>query len=67
MAYIGFNKLAGKLASKYGPDRAKAIAAKIGDEKYGKKAMAQAAASGQKLKPKAKKKVRMADTDRDGK
>ena len=70
MAYIGFDKLAGKLAGKYGPARAKAIAASIGNKKYGKGAMEAHAKSGtsmQKVKPKAKKKVRLADTDRDGK
>tara|TARA_R100001163_G_C4937004_1_gene110462 strand:+ start:204 stop:365 length:162 start_codon:yes stop_codon:yes gene_type:complete len=50
MAYVGFNKLAGKL-QKQGKSQAsaRAIAASIGRKKYGKKKFQAAAAKGKKL------------------
>ena len=50
MAYVGFNKLAGKV-QKQGKSQAsaRAIAASIGRKKYGKKKFQAAAAKGKKL------------------
>jgi hypothetical protein len=50
MSYIGFKKLSGKLAKKYGMKRAKAISASIGRKKYGRKAFQKAAARGKKMR-----------------
>ena len=51
MAYEGFKKVSGSI-QKSGKSKASAdaIAASIGRKKYGKKAMARAAAAGKKLK-----------------
>lgn len=49
MAYVGFKKLAGKLA-KQGVRDPKALAAAIGRKKYGKKKFQEAAAKGKSLK-----------------
>ena len=46
MAQSNFNKLAGKLAQRPGVDNPRALAAYIGDKKYGKTRMARAAAAG---------------------
>ena len=51
MAYIGFQKLQGKLQGKgYSAKSAGAIAASIGRKKYGNKAMARAARNRASLK-----------------
>ena len=50
MAYMGFQALQGKLAKKYGGERAARIAASIGRKKYGKKKFQKAAAEGKKMK-----------------
>lgn len=49
MAYVGFSKLASKLA-KQGVRDPKALAASIGRKKYGKAAFQKAAASGKSLR-----------------
>lgn len=54
MAYIGFNKLKGELASRPGVTNPGALAASIGRKKYGGSAMAKAAASGKSLRDSAK-------------
>jgi hypothetical protein len=50
MAYVGFQKLEGKLASEPGVRNPGAVAASIGDKKYGKKAMAKGAKTGHSLR-----------------
>lgn len=51
MAYIGFNKLQGKIESEgKSPKAAAAIAASIGRKKYGSKKFNKAAAKGASLK-----------------
>lgn len=52
MAHIGFDALKAKLAAKGNVADPAAVAAKIGDQKYGKAGMAALAAKGKK-KPKA--------------
>jgi hypothetical protein len=47
MAYVGFDKLEGKLAGKV--SNPGAVAASIGRKKYGKRKFQKAAASGRKL------------------
>lgn len=49
-AYVGFEKLKGKLASEKGVDNPAAVAASIGRKKYGKKQFQNAAAEGKKMK-----------------
>ncbi len=59
MAYIGFNKLQGKLeAQGKSPAAAGAIAASIGRKKYGKKKFNKAAAQGKSLRGVAAKRVK---------
>lgn len=48
MAHIGFNALKAKLAAKGNVADPAAVAAKIGDQKYGKKGMAALAKAGRK-------------------
>ena len=51
MAYVGFNKLQGKIEGKgYSKEAAGAIAASVGRKKYGKKKFDTAAAKGKSLK-----------------
>jgi hypothetical protein len=50
MAYVGFDKLKGQLASRPGVSNPGALAAAIGRKKYGKAAMAKASRSGHNLK-----------------
>jgi len=45
MVHIGFTKLAGQLSKRQGGRNAKALAAYIGDKKYGKKGMAKKSAA----------------------
>ena len=49
MAYIGFTKLASKLAHRPGVNDPKALAAAIGRKKYGAKKFDSAAARGKKM------------------
>lgn len=49
MAYVGFQKLKGELASKPGIRNPGAVAASIGAKKYGRKTMQRAASQGRKL------------------
>jgi hypothetical protein len=50
MAYMGFKKLEGALAKKPGVRNPGAVAASIGNEKYGKKAMRHGAKTGHSLR-----------------
>ena len=50
MAYVGFDKLKGKLAHKPGVTNPGALAASIGRKKYGKKAFQKHAARGESMK-----------------
>jgi hypothetical protein len=50
MAYMGFNKLEGKLSHQKGVRDPGALAAKIGRDKYGKKTFQEHAAHGESLK-----------------
>jgi hypothetical protein len=50
MAYVGFDKLKGQLASRPGVTNPGALAATIGRKKYGKAAMAKASKTGHSLK-----------------
>jgi len=50
LAYVGFAKLKSQIAAKGGARNPGAVAAAIGRRKYGKTAMAKAAASGKSLK-----------------
>lgn len=48
--YMGFDKLKGKLAKKKGVEDPGALAASIGQKKYGKRKFQKAAAKGTKMK-----------------
>ncbi len=50
MGYVGFNKLSDKLAKEPGVKNPDALAASIGDKKYGKPAMKKAAATRHSLR-----------------
>lgn len=50
MAYMGFQKLEGKLANEPGVTNPAALAASIGNKKYGKKAMQKGAKEHHSLK-----------------
>lgn len=50
MAFVGFDKLSDKLSHQKGVKNPDALAASIGNKKYGKKAMHKGAATGHSLK-----------------
>lgn len=50
MGYVGFDKLSSKLAKEPGVKNPDALAASIGNKKYGKKAMQHGAATRHSLK-----------------
>ena len=50
MAYVGFDKLKGQIASKGNVQNPGAVAAAIGRKKYGGRAMSKAASTGTSLK-----------------
>ncbi len=64
MAYVGFKKLEGELASK-GARNPGAVAASIGRKKYGKSAFQHAAAKGKKMKGRPSIKALTKDADGD--